>query len=68
MCKVKCWNVRFNRFRKFYLRAEDVIEAKTVIQKAKAAKSLELLKKKGKCSRTANLADSIEVKKGAKIM
>jgi len=48
--------------------AKDLIEAKTAIQKAKAAKSLEKLIKKKKCSGTANLADTIETKKGAKIM
>jgi len=53
---------------KILLIAEDLIEAKTAIQKAKAAKSLEKLNKKGKCSETANLADTIEIKKDAKIM
>jgi len=53
---------------KILLIAEDLIEAKTVIQKAKAAKCLKKLKKKGMCLGTANLPDTIEIKKGAKIM
>jgi len=49
---------------KILLIAEDLIDAMTAIQKAKAATSLEKLKKKG----IANLADTLEIKKGAKIM
>jgi len=48
--------------------AEDLIEAKTAIQKVKSDKSLDILKKKCKHSETANLADTIEVKIDAKIM
>jgi len=53
---------------KVFFTAKDIIKATTAIQKAKAAKSLEKLKKKGKCSETANLSDTIEVRQERKLV